>query len=104
MKRELLLDLVGEIARVAGAREVVMIGSQVVHAVTAQVPGEVLMSRRCDLLLDESDPLESASMRLAYGTGWASGLVGSLEIPPDPGSLLWYSLVDGSPVVVAEAA
>ena len=56
------------------------------------------------LVTDESDPLESASMRLAYGTGWASGLVGSLEIPPDPGSLLWYSLVDGSPVVVAEAA
>jgi PAS domain S-box-containing protein len=56
------------------------------------------------LVTDESAPLESATLRLAFGTGWASGLVGSLEIPPDPGSLLWYSLVDGSPVVVAEAA
>jgi hypothetical protein len=57
MKRELLLDLVGEIARIAGDRELVMIGSQVVHAVTAEVPAEVLMSRECDLLLDESDPV-----------------------------------------------
>ena len=54
------------------------------------------------LVVDESVPLESASMRLAYGTGWSPGLVGSLEVPPDPGSLLWYSLVDGGPVVVQE--
>ncbi len=54
------------------------------------------------LVVDESVPLESASMRLAYGTGWTPGLVGSLELPPDPGSLLWYSLVDGGPVVVQE--
>ena len=56
------------------------------------------------LVLDESVPLESASMRLAYGTGWAPGLVGTLEVAPEPGSLLWYSLVEGSPVVVPEAS
>jgi PAS domain S-box-containing protein len=55
------------------------------------------------LVVDESVPLESASMRLAHGTGWTPGLVGSLEVPPDPGSLFWCSLVDGGPVVVPEA-
>ena len=54
------------------------------------------------LVVDETVPLETASMLLAYGTGWTPGLVGSLEVPPDPGSLLWYSLVDGGPVVVQE--
>ena len=56
------------------------------------------------LVLDESVPLETASMRLAYGTGWAPGLVGRLEVPPDPGSLLWYSLVDGGPMIVVPEA
>lgn len=54
MKRDLLLELLVEVARIAGDRELVMIGSQVVHAVTGEAPAEVLMSRECDLLLDES--------------------------------------------------
>ena len=60
MKRELLLELVAEAARIAGDRELVMIGSQVVHAATGEVPAEVVMSRECDLLLDESDPIAVA--------------------------------------------
>src|SRR6187397_1555259 len=60
MKRELLLELVAEAARIAGDRELVMIGSQVVHAATGEVPAEVVMSRECDLLLDESDPIAAA--------------------------------------------
>ncbi len=60
MKRELLLELLGEVARIAGDRQLVMIGSQVVHAVTGEVPAEVVMSRECDLLVDESDPLAAA--------------------------------------------
>ena len=34
-----------------------MIGSQCVHAATDAPPTEVLMSRECDILLDDSDPL-----------------------------------------------
>ena len=56
------------------------------------------------LVTDESVPLETAWMRLAYGTGWAPGLVGWLEVPPEPGSLFWYSLVDGGPIVVSGPA
>jgi PAS domain S-box-containing protein len=56
------------------------------------------------LVTDEGVPLETATLRLAYGTGWAPGLVGWLEVPPEPGSLLWSSLVDGGPIVVPEAA
>jgi len=56
------------------------------------------------LVLDESVPLESASLRLAYGTGWTPGLVGTLEVPPEPGSMLWYSLVEGGPMIVMPEA
>ena len=43
-------------------------------------------------------------MRLAYGTGWTPGLVGTLEVAPEPGSMLWYSLVEGGPMVVMPEA
>jgi hypothetical protein len=92
MKRELLLDLVGEIARVAGARDVIMIGSQVVHAVTAQVPGEVLMSRECDLLLDDSDPLTAA---LDAALGPESGLAAEQFVHVDTVSSTFPFLPDG---------
>ena len=57
MKRSQLEELVRELVRVAANRELAMIGSQCVHASTDQPPAEVLMSRECDVLVDESDPL-----------------------------------------------
>lgn len=42
---------------VTGERDLVMIGSQVVDAAVADVPAEVVISRECDLLFDESDPV-----------------------------------------------
>jgi hypothetical protein len=33
-----------------------MIGSQCVHAATSAPPAEVLMSRECDILIEDSDP------------------------------------------------
>jgi len=57
MKRAELEDLLRELARVLGKREVAMIGSQCVHAATDAPPAEVLMSRECDILVDDSDPV-----------------------------------------------
>lgn len=60
MRRELLLELLDEAMRIAEDRVLVMIDSHVVHAATGEVPAEVVMSRECDLLLDESDPIAAA--------------------------------------------
>lgn len=60
MKRTLLDDLLRDVERITGDRELVMIGSQAVHAVVTDVPAEVVMSRECDLLFDESDPVVEA--------------------------------------------
>lgn len=56
MKRSQLDDLLGELARLLGKRGVAMIGSQCVHAATDAPPTEVLMSRECDILFEDSDP------------------------------------------------
>jgi PAS domain S-box-containing protein len=56
------------------------------------------------LVVDETVATEAATLRLAYGTGWRPGLVGSLELPPEPGSLLWYTLSGGDPIVLPEAS
>lgn len=56
MKRSQLEALLRELACVLGKREVTMIGSQCVHAATDTPPAEVLMSRECDILVENSDP------------------------------------------------
>lgn len=56
MKRAELEDILRGLARVLGKREVAMIGSQCVHAATDAPPAEVLMSRECDVLIEDSDP------------------------------------------------
>jgi PAS domain S-box-containing protein len=56
------------------------------------------------LVVDETVASEAATLRLAYGTGWRPGLVGALELPPEPGSLLWYTLAGGDPIVLPEAS
>jgi hypothetical protein len=60
MKRTLLDELLREVERITGERDLVMIGSQVIHAAATDVPAEVVMSRECDLLFDESDPVTGA--------------------------------------------
>jgi hypothetical protein len=60
MNRDVLDELLHALSSIVGERDLVMIGSQSIHAITSDVPIEVVMSRECDLLLDESDPLTSA--------------------------------------------
>lgn len=57
MKRDQLLELLRETARVTGNNDIVLIGSQSVHAASDTVPTEVVTSRECDVLLEEDDPL-----------------------------------------------
>jgi len=69
MKRSQLEDLLRELARLLRKQEVAMIGSQCVHAATDTPPAEVLMSRECDILLEDSDP---ARERIDAELGMAS--------------------------------
>jgi len=55
MRREQLQELLREAGRVAGRHELVVIGSQAVHAVARTAPAEVVVSRECDLLLESGD-------------------------------------------------
>lgn len=57
MNRQLLDDVLAEVTKLSHGRRLVMIGSQRVHALTVDPPAEVVMSRECDLLVDEHDPL-----------------------------------------------
>lgn len=56
MRRSQLEVLLRELGRVSGKRELVLIGSQCVHAATDAVPAEVLMSLEVDVLIEEADP------------------------------------------------
>lgn len=60
MRRDLLDELLREVERIAGTRQLVLVGSQAIHAAGPEVPAEALMSRECDLLLDENDPISAA--------------------------------------------
>lgn len=60
MRRVVLEALLHELSRIANEHDLVMVGSQAVHAITDDAPVEVVMSRECDFLLDESDPLTAA--------------------------------------------
>jgi len=59
MNRSRLEQLLTALSQISRDRELVMIGSQAVHAVTSDVPDDVLISRECDVLLDDHDPLVS---------------------------------------------
>jgi hypothetical protein len=63
MRREQLQELLREAGRVIGRHELVVVGSQAVHAVTGTAPAEVVVSRECDLLLDEGDAAADALER-----------------------------------------
>jgi hypothetical protein len=60
MRREQLQELLREAGRVSGRDELVVIDSQAVHAVTGAAPAEVVVSRECDLLLEEGDAAAAA--------------------------------------------
>lgn len=55
MRRSQLLELLRALGPRVGGRELVMIGSQCVHAATDRPPGEVVMSVECDLLVDDDE-------------------------------------------------
>jgi hypothetical protein len=55
MRRVVLEELLHQLSRIVDERNLVMVGSQTVHAITDDAPVEVVMSRECDFLLDESD-------------------------------------------------
>ena len=54
MRREQLEQLIGEAARSSGGAELIVIGSQSVHAATTEIPAEVVMSLECDFLFKSS--------------------------------------------------
>jgi len=60
----MLDDLLAELARVSALDEVVVIGSQCVHAVTDRPPPEVVMSIECDVLFDEGELSERVDAAL----------------------------------------
>lgn len=57
MNRARLECLLSALSQITRDRELVMIGSQAIHAVTRDAPDEVLISRECDVLFDSGDPL-----------------------------------------------
>lgn len=56
MRRDQFEQLLRELARVSGKREVVVVGSQSIYGSIAKVPGEVVMSVEVDILVDGDDP------------------------------------------------
>lgn len=64
MRRVQLEALLRELARVSGSSDVVLIGSQCVHAATDNPPAEVLISAECDLLIEEGPLSEKIDAEL----------------------------------------
>ena len=59
MRRDLVDKLLRELARLSGRAEVVIIGSQSLHAGAGKLPAEVLVSVEVDLLMEDGDPAET---------------------------------------------
>jgi hypothetical protein len=60
MRRAQVEDVLRRLAPLVGRPEVTLIGSQCVHAITDDVPAEVLMSREIDILFDAEDAVVDA--------------------------------------------
>jgi hypothetical protein len=58
-------ELLQALSSITVDRELVMIGSQWVHAITGDVPVEVVMSRECDLLLRCPQPARTSQQHYA---------------------------------------
>jgi len=66
MQREQFHELLQRAAEICGGRELVIFGSQAVHAVTLSPPVEVLVSVECDVWL-ENDPQTTARITSELG-------------------------------------
>jgi len=90
MRRVVLEELLRELSQIANQQDLVMVGSQTIHAVTDDAPVEVVMSRECDFLLDESDPLTSVidqglgpeSPRAAEASVWVDAVSSTFPFLP----------------------
>ena len=81
MQREQFHDLLRRVADVCARHELVIFGSQSVHAVTASAPTEVLISVECDIWLRDEPELAS---RLAAELGKDSTFAKTTGVYADP--------------------
>ena len=70
MQREQFHELLTHAAEVCARRELVIFGSQSVHALTASPPAEVLVSVECDIWLQD-EPEVAARLAAELGKGSA---------------------------------
>ena len=85
MQREQFRELVTRAANVCDRRELVIFGSQSVHALTASPPTEVLVSAECDIWLrDEPEITSRLAAELGKDSTYAktTGVYADL-LPPD---------------------
>jgi len=81
MQRQQFQELVARAAVVCSRRELIIFGSQSVHAVTETPPAEVLLSVECDIFLRD-EPV--VAERLAAELGKNSSFARSTGIYADP--------------------
>lgn len=73
MRRTQFQNLLQEAGRLVGRAEFVVLESQSVHAVTDAAPEEVILSRECDVLLDEEDAAAALLReRLGPESAWSA--------------------------------
>ena len=70
MRKSQLEEIIQAASAIAGRKDFVLFGSQAVHAITDHPPVEVLLSRECDVWLNEEPVLQE---RLNRELGSASG-------------------------------
>jgi hypothetical protein len=58
VRKEQLEEILRAASALAGRKEFVLFGSQTVHAITTAPPVEVLMSRECDVWLNEEPAIQ----------------------------------------------
>ncbi len=86
MQRAQFEQLVVRTASVANRREVVVFGSQSVHAVTDQPPTEVLISAECDVWLRD-EPLVAQRLTAELGKDSAFAKAAGVYVDPLPPDL-----------------
>jgi hypothetical protein len=81
MQREKFQYLIGRAAEVCARRELVVFGSQAVHAITESPPMEVLVSEECDIWLRDEPEISAC---LAREMGKDSAFAKSAGVYADP--------------------
>ena len=85
MQRDQFHELLTRVAHVCARKELVVFGSQSVHALTSAPPTEVLVSVECDIwLADEPEVASRLAAELGKGSAFAktSGIYAD-PLPPD---------------------